>query len=124
MHRHDIERYRQALELKHRELRVPQPAPDGLAIERAADAMDELVFASQRDILVDTLNRKAELLSQVSQALLRTEDGSYGICLECAQPIAERRLRALPWAALCLNCQEVADRDESRSTPRFFSDAA
>jgi DnaK suppressor protein len=35
----------------------------------------------------------------------------FGVCLECGEPIPAKRLMALPWAALCLQCQEIADRN-------------
>ena len=60
---------------------------------------------------MDRLNREATLLRQVSDALERMTTGEYGICPECGQPISARRLAALPWAALCIQCQEAADRE-------------
>ncbi len=45
-------------------------------------------------------------LRLVDEALDRLDAGDYGTCLECDQPIAEKRLRALPWARYCVACQE------------------
>jgi len=45
-------------------------------------------------------------LRLVEEALDRLDAGDYGICLACDQPIAEKRLRALPWARYCVACQE------------------
>jgi DnaK suppressor protein len=45
-------------------------------------------------------------LRLVDEALDRLATGDYGICLECDEPIAEKRLRALPWARYCVACQE------------------
>jgi len=45
-------------------------------------------------------------LRMVEEALDRLESGDYGICLACDEPIAERRLEALPWARYCVKCQE------------------
>ena len=92
-------------------------------IEKVSDSMDELVLASQRDIAIDALNRRTELLSQVYEALLRLDDGSYGLCLECGTKIAERRLNALPWAALCLTCQEITDGQGTQDTRSTLSAA-
>ena len=47
-------------------------------------------------------------LRLVDEALDRLDAGDYGICLECDEPIAEKRLRALPWARYCVTCQENA----------------
>jgi DnaK suppressor protein len=45
-------------------------------------------------------------LRLVEEALDRLDTGDYGVCLECDEPIAEKRLRALPWARYCVACQE------------------
>jgi DnaK suppressor protein len=45
-------------------------------------------------------------LRLVEEALDRLDTGDYGICLECDEPIAEKRLNALPWARYCVACQE------------------
>jgi DnaK suppressor protein len=50
------------------------------------------------------------LLTEVGEALKRIEKGAYGICVECQQPIPERRLEILPWAARDIHCQEQAEK--------------
>ena len=47
-------------------------------------------------------------LRMVEEALDRLDAGDYGVCLCCDEPIAEKRLRALPWARYCVVCQELA----------------
>jgi len=107
---HEIERFKRELEAKSADL-AGHRNPEGIAIERTADAMDELVLANERDLTVERLNRETVLLRQVADALDRITTGDYGICLECEEPISAKRLTALPWAALCLSCQEAADRE-------------
>jgi DnaK suppressor protein len=102
------EQARRLLAAKRAEL-VCYRGADAIAVERTPDSMDELVLANQRDLVVDVLNRETLLLRQVSEALERVAAGTYGVCLYCGEAIAQRRLTALPWAALCLNCQEAAD---------------
>jgi DnaK suppressor protein len=46
-------------------------------------------------------------LRLIEEALDRLESGDYGVCLACEEPIAEKRLRALPWARYCVHCQET-----------------
>jgi RNA polymerase-binding transcription factor DksA len=46
------------------------------------------------------------LIRQVSEALERIDDGSYGLCVQCGQTIEARRLAALPWVAYCTTCQD------------------
>lgn len=49
--------------------------------------------------------REGRLLYHIDQALDRIEDGSYGLCHECSQPISAARLEAVPHARLCINCK-------------------
>jgi DnaK suppressor protein len=106
---HDLEYFRLQLDAKRIELSGPHNA-EGIAFEPTADSMDETVLANERDLIVDRLNREASVFRQVAAALDRIAAGEFGICLECGESIPRRRLAALPWAALCLECQEAADR--------------
>lgn len=58
----------------------------------------------------ETLRRQQRERVRIDAALRRLDDGSYGDCLECAEPIAAGRLNADPTATLCLACAEVAER--------------
>jgi DnaK suppressor protein len=49
-------------------------------------------------------------LDQILHALVRLDDGTYGICERCGRPISQERLRARPWATLCIDDQRLADR--------------
>jgi RNA polymerase-binding transcription factor len=51
-----------------------------------------------------------QTLAQINRALARLDDGSYGSCERCGKPIPEERLRARPWATLCIDDQRRADR--------------
>jgi RNA polymerase-binding protein DksA len=66
------------------------------------------VFEQERDL---AMRERASLhLQAVDGALARLDDGSYGTCIRCGQPIAAERLEALPWAAHCIACQTIVDR--------------
>lgn len=103
------ERARQELLRKKADLIGRRTSAGELALEHFPDAMDQVVSAVQRDVAVDLVNRNALLISQIDRALRRLAAGEYGLCTECDEPIAAKRLRAIPWAALCLSCQEKAD---------------
>lgn len=51
-----------------------------------------------------------QTLTQIDRALARLDDGTYGTCERCGKPISEERLRARPWATLCIDDQRLADR--------------
>lgn len=71
-----------------------------------ADIQDEIEFA--------LIQMKAETLSKIDEALERLEDGAYGYCFECGDEIAQQRLRALPFAVRCKNCEEAREIAEQR----------
>ena len=61
------------------------------------------------DIRDDLDTQAATELDQVNQALARLDAGEYGLCTDCEEPIAEARLKALPYATLCIQCAEEAE---------------
>jgi DnaK suppressor protein len=63
----------------------------------------------QEDIEFALIQMKAETLNKVNEALGRLEEGAYGNCFECGEEIAERRLRALPFAVRCKDCEEARE---------------
>lgn len=85
---------------------------DSIAVDRGADRWETRQLALQREIVCQGLNRNADLARDLREALDRLADGNYGNCLECQKPIAAKRLLAMPWAALCISCQQELERDE------------
>lgn len=53
-------------------------------------------------------------LAQIDAALERMEDGDYGLCEECGEAISDNRLKAIPWAILCIDCQEKKEEAARR----------
>lgn len=84
----------------------------------------------QDDIGFALIQLKTETLTQIDAALRRLEEGRYGNCFECGTEIAEARLRALPFAVRCKDCEqgrEAADERERlkglrRGSPALFVD--
>ena len=68
----------------------------------------------QEDIEFALIQMKAETLNKIDAALRRLEEGSYGNCFECGDEIAEARLRALPFAVRCKDCEEARETAEQR----------
>src|SRR5215218_1957378 len=68
----------------------------------------------QEDIEFALIQMKAETLQKINEALARLEDGKYGFCFECGDEIAEPRLRALPFAVRCKDCEEAREVAEQR----------
>jgi len=68
----------------------------------------------QEDIEFALIQMKSETLNKVDAALRRLEEGTYGNCFECGEEIAEPRLKALPFAVRCKDCEEERETAEQR----------
>jgi DnaK suppressor protein len=68
----------------------------------------------QEDIELALIQMKSETLNRVDDALVRLEQGTYGNCFECGEEIAEKRLKALPFAVRCKDCEEAREIAEQR----------
>ena len=117
----ELNKYKTMLEVKQAELAGGLRNRDGIAIEKTADALDEVQLAGERELAIRNLDRESNLLRNVRGAMGRMADGSYGTCLHCEEEIVPKRLKALPWAELCINCQEEADR-HARQNRSIHSD--
>lgn len=106
-----INEYKRMLIAKSEELRRMQISKDRIAIERNAELLDEIQRTSERELAMDALSRNWHTGSLVTEALSRVATGTYGHCMECEEPISERRLHAIPWAKYCITCQEEQDRN-------------
>jgi DnaK suppressor protein len=103
----EVERQRLSDELEAIEEHLPEV--ENISVDASGGYDEDLA-----DVASDTFEREKgmaiensvnELLQQVEEALGRLEDGSFGICEICEQPIHPDRLRALPYARLCINCK-------------------
>ena len=103
--------FQSILERKEAELAQTLRTRDGIAIEKSADQMDEIQYASERYMAIRNVDRDSNLLRGVKAALRRIHDGSFGTCIDCELTINPKRLAAVPWAARCIQCQDAADRD-------------
>jgi DnaK suppressor protein len=80
----------------------------------------------QEDIEFALIQMKAETLNKINEALNRLEEGAYGNCFECGEEISHPRLRALPFAVRCRDCEEArenAQRRERAASQRSSSSA-
>ena len=75
--------------------------------DMAADTYD-------RELSMNIVSSEQEILYQIDDALKRLDDGSYGVCQQCNQPITMSRLKAVPYASLCINCQRAKEQKTKR----------
>jgi DnaK suppressor protein len=78
------------------------------------DAVESSEADIQEDIEFALIQMKSETLNKVTDALARLKQGEYGYCFECGEEIAEKRLRALPFAVRCKDCEEAREIAEQR----------
>jgi DnaK suppressor protein len=78
------------------------------------DAVESSEADIQDDIEFALIQMKSETLNKINDALRRLDQGDYGNCFECGEEIAEKRLRALPFAVRCKECEEAREVAEQR----------
>ena len=79
--------------------------------------------AADREVAIHSLNHESVLARRLRAAIRRIDEGSYGVCTSCEGNIAANRLKAIPWAELCILCQETADRFECAQGHGSFDEA-
>ena len=106
-----VDRNLKALREKASELRRRMSAEKAAAfvsrLEDPSDSGDLSQQSHEEWLFLNRNNLEKTLLREVEEALMRIQDGAYGICQECDEPISPKRLQALPWAKFCVRCQEM-----------------
>lgn len=94
---------------------------------RLTDVHDDLEHTdadSQREVDVALLQMSGEALTRIDEALARLEAGEYGACVDCAGEISEPRLRALPFAVRCRECEEHREQEQAYARHAFRQDGS
>jgi DnaK suppressor protein len=86
----------------------------GGKVNEVLDAVESAEADIQEDLEFALVQMKSETLNKVNDALSRLEQGNYGDCFDCGEEIAEKRLRALPFAVRCKECEEARETAEQR----------
>ena len=81
----------------------------GSTVQGVLDAAESSELDIQDEIEFALIQMKAETLNKIDEALRRLEEGTYGYCFECGDEISEKRLRALPFAVRCKDCEEARE---------------
>jgi DnaK suppressor protein len=86
----------------------------GGKLNEVLDAVESAEADIQEELEFSLVQMKSETLNKINDALVRLDQGSYGNCFECGEEIAEKRLRALPFAVRCKDCEEAREVAEQR----------
>jgi DnaK suppressor protein len=111
----ELDRFRKTLKTRHAELSDGRRNREAVAIQTSGDELDRIQHAQERGYAIGALDRESLRSHEITAALERIDNGSFGICLNCEEEITAKRLAAVPWTALCIVCQEVAERIASDS---------
>ena len=79
-------------------------------LEATQDPADMAANAYTKELLISMSANDRGLLALIDEALKRIEAGEFGECVNCGEPVQEKRLEAVPWARYCLKCQDLQER--------------
>lgn len=82
-----------------------------LDVHSPQDTGDQSISSLAKESLFQQTSQRRRLVRKIEAALRRMAEGTYGICVTCADDIPRKRLEALPWIDCCLRCQEIAERE-------------
>lgn len=115
MDKKKIEKYRQLLLEKRAEVagELSNLRKEGMkgVEDGPMDSGDDATFTYNKQVSLNLSEAERSLLREIDEALDRLDSGEYGSCETCGDKIAEARLKALPYASLCIDCKS---EEESR----------
>ena len=107
----DVARHKDALLRKRAETLAdgaaakPIQMTEGMS-SRQGDLADQATGNNEVHIQLKLKQTDAKILQAIEEALWRIEQGTYGVCRDCGEPVAEARLKAIPWTRVCITCKE------------------
>ena len=121
----EMNRFRKVLEARVIELTNSTRMREAIVIQKSAEELESRLQATAREFAMRQLQSQFVGLRETRGALRRIDEGTFGVCIECDEPISLKRLAALPAAPLCIRCQEFVDcRCGAHSSPLVFAMAA
>jgi DnaK suppressor protein len=112
----ELKRFREILEEKKEEIlkNAKRTLNEDMTLD-ADDMPDEMDLASSEYLQSFTFRlrgREKTFLKKIERALAKIDEGTFGICEECEEPISTKRLEARPETTLCIRCKEDQERIE------------
>lgn len=116
MNQKDLKRYKKALEdAKVSILQRAKKTKEEESNFDTDDLPDEIDLASSeyaQSLTFRLRDREKFMLAKIEKALTRIEDGTFGVCERCEEPISPKRLEARPVTTLCIRCKEEQEKKE------------
>lgn len=116
-----VSRRQQLLTSVRRERRDLNHQSVDVSSEPLGEMGDRRSLNAEAEVAYELMGSRSHLLRQIERSLEKLDRGTYGLCEDCNEPIASRRLSALPFAIRCTACQESVERGgmtPSGSSPR------
>jgi DnaK suppressor protein len=108
MDRAELSKYREILEKKRDDLLASTPLrqPATEPGSKSGDWIDQSSQESDLHVHLALKQTDKKLLRAIEEAILRMDQGTYGICMDCEEEIKPARLEAVPWTRVCIDCKE------------------
>ena len=90
-------------------------AAEEIKLEKTEDEGDLATISHDRDLLYNLHEGGFERLRFIQEAIKALDRGQYGECIGCGEDIKEKRLEAVPWATMCIHCQEQTEAEHTSS---------
>ena len=120
MDKRKLHRLQKALSEEHegllRTLDRNRAAEEEILVEKTEDEGDLALISHNKELLYSLLETDFRRLQAIEDALKRIEREEYGVCVRCNEDINEKRLIAVPWTSMCIECQEAAELEDSAET--------
>lgn len=109
----DLEKIKKALLIRKQELeeQLADLSSEQISDGQVQDLGDQALSSIMESLRSSLQNAEVDEYKRIVRALEMINEGSYGICADCKQPISEKRLNLIPNAVRCLLCQEVAEEE-------------
>jgi DnaK suppressor protein len=101
-----LEKQREVIDTFDRDRAAGSAQPD----DGIQDLADKAFLTYSKELNFSLSDVERLILLQIEEALVRTRDGSFGVCTNCGVTIGEKRLIAIPWTPFCIDCQELHEQ--------------
>jgi DnaK suppressor protein len=115
MQQSDFNEYQEILQTLRQGLEQQLQKREEIAVENNPDTLDQVQHAADRELAISRLELDSSRLKSVREAIQRIDEGTYGTCLRCDAEMSAKRLRAVPWTEYCLECQDIAESDRTKT---------
>lgn len=104
----------QIIGVEKENLRTSQKDASGDLSSYSIHMADMATDSYDREFSLNRASVEQKIVYEIDEALKRIDDGEYGLCLECGGQVAKNRLKAVPYAKLCISCQNNEERGKKK----------